>query len=90
MREEQIRFKKAAALSYDVNKEHAPKLSASGKGYIAENIIEKAKEHSVPIQEDASLVELLAELNINETVPEEIYQAVAEVFAFIYRSDKRL
>lgn len=40
--------------------------------------------------EDASLVELLAELNINETIPEELYQAVAEVFAFIYQADKNM
>ncbi|MFZ3576590.1 EscU/YscU/HrcU family type III secretion system export apparatus switch protein [Virgibacillus sp. DJP39] len=80
---------KAAALRYDQNSNHAPTIAASGKGIIAENIIEKAKQNNVPIQEDASLVELLAELNINETIPEELYQAVAEVFAFVYRADKK-
>lgn len=79
---------KAAALRYDHNRGQAPTVAASGKGIIAENIIEKAKQNNVPIQEDASLVELLAELNINETIPEELYQAVAEVFAFVYRADK--
>ncbi len=81
--------KKAVALRYDQEKNHAPKVVATGKGLIAENVIEKAKENNVPILEDESLVELLAELNINETIPEELYQAVAEVFTFIYRADQR-
>lgn len=78
--------KKAVALRYH-EQYTAPKVTATGKGYIAESIIEKAEEHQVPIIEDATLVELLAELNINETIPEELYEAVAEVFAFIYRLD---
>lgn len=82
--------KKAAALRYNQEQEYAPKVSALGKGYIADTIIEKAKENNVPIMEDASLVELLAELNINETIPEELYQAVAEVFAFVYRADQQI
>lgn len=79
---------KAAALQYNQNRDQAPTVVATGKGIIAENIIEKAKESHVPIQNDASLIELLAELNINEKIPEELYQAVAEVFAFVYRADK--
>jgi len=81
--------KKAAALSYDRFSQDPPRVSALGKGQVAENIIEKAKQHDVPIVEDPSLVELLSELNINETIPEELYQAVAEVFAFIYRLDQK-
>lgn len=81
---------KAAALKYDQNRNQAPTVVASGKGMIAENIIKNARENNVPIQEDTSLVELLAELNINETIPEELYQAVAEVFAFVYRADKQV
>jgi flagellar biosynthesis protein len=81
--------KQAAALTYDQYSLDAPRVSALGKGKIAENIIEKAKEHNVPIVEDPTLVELLSELNINETIPEELYEAVAEVFAFIYRLDQQ-
>ncbi|PAV29985.1 hypothetical protein CIL05_08900 [Virgibacillus profundi] len=81
--------KKAAALRYDQTKESAPVIAAAGKGLLADNILAKAKENNVPILEDSSLVELLAELNINETIPEELYQAVAEVFAFIYRTDQQ-
>lgn len=82
--------KKAAALSYDERRGTAPIVSASGKGMTAEAIIQKAKEHQVPILEDSSMVEILAELNINEAIPEELYQAVAEVFAFVYRVDRKL
>jgi flagellar biosynthesis protein len=78
----------AVALSYDVDKQGAPKIVAKGKGHVATNIIEKAKEHQVPIQEDSSLVELLSQLQINETIPEQLYSAVAEVFAFVYNVDR--
>lgn len=78
----------AVALSYDASIHSAPKVVAKGKGNVAANIIEKAKEHRVPIQEDSSLVELLSQLQINETIPEQLYAAVAEVFAFIYHVDR--
>jgi flagellar biosynthesis protein len=80
--------KEAIVLKYENEKEIAPKVVAKGKGKIAENILKAAKEHQIPVQEDPSLAELLGQLNINETVPEELYQAVAEVFAFIYKIDK--
>ena len=81
---------KAAAIRYDREKHIAPKVTAIGKGLVADNMIEKASEHHIPILEDAALVELLSELNLNETIPEELYQAVAEVFAFIYRTDQSM
>ncbi|TRM12385.1 hypothetical protein FH966_12175 [Lentibacillus cibarius] len=85
-----IKRKKAVAMRYDRDRDLAPSVAASGKGLIASDMIQRAKAHHVPIQEDESLVELLAELNINETIPEELYQAVAEVFAFVYRTDQHL
>ncbi|OZI11613.1 type III secretion system protein [Bacillaceae bacterium SAS-127] len=78
----------AAALSYQPGQQ-APTLLAKGKGKIAESILLKAEEHNIPIQEDPSLVEILGKLEINESIPEELYQAVAEVFAFIYRLDQQ-
>lgn len=80
--------KRAIALGYDVIKDSAPTLKAKGKGYVAEEIIERAKQHNIPIQEDASLVELLSQLEINERIPENLYDVVAEVFSFVYRLDK--
>ncbi|MCQ6274078.1 EscU/YscU/HrcU family type III secretion system export apparatus switch protein [Bacillus sp. V3B] len=81
--------KEAVALNYDEKQMNAPTVVAKGKGLIADKILSEAKEHHVPIQEDPSLVELLGKLNINDRIPDELYQAVAEVFAFIYRADKQ-
>ncbi|NYF24212.1 EscU/YscU/HrcU family type III secretion system export apparatus switch protein [Sporosarcina sp. JAI121] len=80
--------KEAVALSYEPFSEGAPKVVAKGKGKIAENILEKAKANNIPIQEDPSLVEILGQLNINESIPEELYKAVSEVFAYIYQIDR--
>ncbi|OES43629.1 EscU/YscU/HrcU family type III secretion system export apparatus switch protein [Domibacillus iocasae] len=82
--------KQAAALSYNPDSTGAPIVKAKGKGLIADQIIESAKENNIPIQEDPGLVELLSQLEINEAIPEDLYQAVAEVFAFVYRLDRRL
>ncbi|MFE8699059.1 EscU/YscU/HrcU family type III secretion system export apparatus switch protein [Cytobacillus sp. FJAT-54145] len=88
MKNDKLKRKEAVALSYNDKLHQSPKLVAKGKGIIAENILASAKDHGVPIQEDSSLVELLGKLDINENIPEDLYQAVAEVFAFIYRADK--
>lgn len=82
-------MKKAVAMQYDGERNFSPKLTALGKGLVADNIIKKAHENDVPIIEDTSLVELLSELNINEVIPDELYEAVAEVFAFVYQVDQR-
>jgi flagellar biosynthesis protein len=87
---EKHKRKEAVALSYEATKNDAPKVIAKGKGLVADNILEKAKENNIPIQEDASLIELLSKLNINDSIPEELYHAVAEVFAFVYRADKEV
>ncbi|MGG1480298.1 EscU/YscU/HrcU family type III secretion system export apparatus switch protein [Bacillus smithii] len=87
-KENGIKRKQAAALSYDPHKHQAPILIAKGSGKTAEAIIEKAEENHIPIQEDPNLVELLCKLELSTAIPEELYQAVAEVFAFIYRLDK--
>ncbi|MYL33127.1 hypothetical protein GLW08_01590 [Pontibacillus yanchengensis] len=86
---EQHKRREAVALNYDADEQEAPKVVAKGKGDVASKIVESAEEHHVPIQEDPALVNLLGELDINETIPEDLYQAVAEVFAFVYQVDKR-
>ena len=80
--------KRGGCLSYEPISGDAPKVVAKGKGKIAENILEKAKENNIPIQEDPSLVEILGQLNMNESIPEELYKAVSEVFAYIYQVDR--
>ncbi len=88
MKEKQKR-KQAAALSYQPEWTQAPQLIAKGKGKVAEQILEQARKHGITIQEDPALVELLGNLEINEKIPEELYRAVAEVFAFIYQLDQQ-
>lgn len=82
-------MKKAAALTYDRNKDVAPKVTASGKGTVAEKIIALAREHNIPLHEDKSLIEVLVKLDLGDTIPYELYRAVAEVLAFIYKMEKR-
>ncbi|WYP24979.1 EscU/YscU/HrcU family type III secretion system export apparatus switch protein [Alkalihalobacillus sp. FSL W8-0930] len=79
---------KAIALQYHQDQMKAPKVVAKGTGKTATEMIEIAKSSHVPIQEDAALVELLSQLTINETIPTELYEVVAELFAFIYRVDR--
>ncbi len=80
--------KKAVALSYDAETDKAPVVKGKGQGLVAEKIIERAKASDVPVKEDAGLVELLDQVDVNETIPEELFHAVAEVFAFIYQMDE--
>lgn len=80
--------KKATALSYTPGKDSAPKVIASGKGYIAEKIIEVAKEEKIPVVQDAHLAETLEKLRIGSEIPAELYEVVAEVLSFISRVDE--
>jgi flagellar biosynthesis protein len=76
---------KAVALTYDAQKDKAPRVVAKGKGYLADKIIEIARQQHVPLFEDQNLVQVLEALEIETEIPPELYQAVAEVLAFIYR-----
>ena len=76
---------KAVALKYNGKKDKAPRVVAKGRGAIAEKIIDIAKEHHVPLYEDKNLIQILEALDLETEVPPELYRAVAEVLAFIYR-----
>jgi len=78
---------KAVALRYDQGKDGAPKVVASGRGELATRIMELARESGVVVTQDAELLEFLAQLPIGSEIPEELYQAVAEVLAFVYQLD---
>ena len=80
---------KAAALAYDAGKDAAPRLTAKGQGIVAENIIALAKKHAIPIHQDPALIELLSRLDLDSQIPQELYHAVAEILAFIYRMNDR-
>ncbi len=77
--------RKAAALKYQRGSQAAPAVVAKGKGAVADRIIALAREHGVPIREDRNLVEALSTLDLDSEIPPELYKAVAEVLAFIYR-----
>ncbi|MED1864252.1 EscU/YscU/HrcU family type III secretion system export apparatus switch protein [Fictibacillus nanhaiensis] len=82
------RKKEAVALKYSPIESSSPVVIAKGKGETAERILRSAEDHDIPIQEDPSLVHLLSKLEIDDSIPEELYEVVAELFAFIYRLDK--
>lgn len=73
---------RAIALQYDG--EHAPIVTASGEGAIAEEILRIAREHNIPLREDALLAELLSDLNLGEEIPPMLYRVIAEVIAYAY------
>lgn len=73
---------RAIALQYDGKS--APIVSAKGAGHIAEEIIELAKQHDIPVQERPDLVDFLSRVELGEEIPEILYVAVAEVIAFAY------
>lgn len=72
----------AVALHYDGKQ--APQITAKGTGELAEKIIALAREHGVPLHEDAALITLLSKLDLGDEIPQPLYTAVAEVIAFAY------
>src|SRR4051794_31573946 len=82
------RPKRAAALRYEQGGS-APKVTAAGRGLIAETILEEAKKAGVPIREDKALAEALAGLELGTGVPEDLWVAVAQALAWAYRLDLR-
>jgi len=79
---------KAVALSYEKN-QGAPVVVASGQGAIAEKILNTAREAGVEVVSDPDLVELLASVPLGAEIPPDLYQAVAEILAFVYRVNNR-
>lgn len=80
------KINKAVALSYDTDNV-APKIVAKGQGITAEKIIEKALEEEIVVYKDEKLVENLIGLELNEEIPEDLYEAVAEIIFYIYKLD---
>ncbi|WP_044418454.1 EscU/YscU/HrcU family type III secretion system export apparatus switch protein [Halarcobacter anaerophilus] len=77
-------LQKAVALGYDIQTDVAPKVIAKGSGALANNIIKIAQENDIPIKKDEDLIELLSAIDIDKEIPDSMYKAVAEIFAFIY------
>ena len=82
------KIKTAVALGYDPNEDGAPKVIASGRGALADKIIEQAKDNKIPIHEDDKLADTLSRLEIGEMIPPELYEVVAEILVFVDAMDK--
>ncbi len=77
----------AVALSYEPT-DDAPRVIASGKGYLADRIIERAKEADIPLHKDGKLAQTLSKLEIGDAIPPELYDVVAEVLVFVDKMDR--
>ena len=80
--------KKAVALQYGPG-DPAPVIVASGMGYMAEKIVEVAAGNGVPIYEDNSLATVLTQLELGRPIPEELYQAIVEIYVYFLRFDPK-
>jgi flagellar biosynthesis protein len=78
----------AVALHYD--KSGAPRVVAKGRGSIGEKIIELAKAHDIPIEENEVLAGALSHVELGDEIPAELYKAVAEVLVFVLRLSGRI
>ena len=76
--------RRAVALRYEREAQAAPKVVAKGTGLLAERILELAREHEIPVREDADLLKLLSLSEVGDEIPTEVYSAVAEILACLY------
>ena len=77
----------AVALKYNEEDDDAPRVVAKGFGLTAEKIREAAEKCGIPIRQDSDLVEMLAQIDIDREIPPQLYAAVAEVLAMVYRAN---
>lgn len=82
--------KKAVALQYRHQVDRAPKVVAKGQGIIAERIMEIAAEHNIPLKRDPALIEVLSKMDLDQEIPPELYRAVAEILAYVYKMTGKL
>jgi flagellar biosynthesis protein len=78
----------AAALGYDRDRDRAPRVLARGSGEIAQNILERAAAHGIPIERDPDLLACLAPLQVGQEIPVAAYTAVAHILAFLYAHNR--
>ena len=83
----EVRNQLAVALHYD--RKGAPRVIAKGKGTIGAKIIEVAKEHNIPIEENEILAGALSNVELGDEIPAELYKAVAEVLVLVLKLTKR-
>lgn len=81
--------KRAVALEYRRGRDTAPRVTASGRGPIAEQIVAVALERGVPVHEDAPLAEMLGKLDIDSPIPAEAFVTVAAILSYVYKLERR-
>lgn len=77
----------AVALKYEMEEDIAPKVIAKGQGEVARKIVENAQEHDIPVYRDETLAKQLGALETDDYIPEELYDAVAQILVFIAKVD---
>ncbi|WP_353857626.1 EscU/YscU/HrcU family type III secretion system export apparatus switch protein [Azospirillum formosense] len=80
----------AVALKYELGDQSLPRVVATGKGHVAEQILELAFANGVKVREDADLVQILSAVDIDSEIPIEAIAAVAEILAYVYRANGTL
>lgn len=80
---------KAVALEYKSEEDSAPRITASGQGHMAEQILQIAFAHGIKVREDADLVEILSVLEVDSVIPVEAYAAVGEILTYVYKANAR-
>lgn len=80
-----ITRQRAVALKYDPKQDQAPMVIASGMGYMAERITEEALANGVPVYEDNSLATLLSQLKLGAEIPQELYQAIVDIYVYFLK-----
>jgi len=87
MEKKEILTKTAVALSYEPE-DKAPKILAAGKGYVAEKILDTARQENIPVHKDEALAGTLSRLEIGDYIPKELYGVVAEILVFVDRVEE--
>jgi flagellar biosynthesis protein len=86
----QQKLKLAVALKYRTDEDVAPLVVATGRGQLAQALVKKALELDIPIHPDGELAELLSDVEVGHSIPEELYEVVAQIMAMVYRMDSAL
>jgi flagellar biosynthesis protein len=81
--------RQAVALRYTPGEDEAPRVTAKGRGLVADKILELARAHNVPVRQDRDLVQILSRLDLEQQIPPGVYKAVAEILAFVYRLSRQ-
>ncbi|MBL4762643.1 MAG: EscU/YscU/HrcU family type III secretion system export apparatus switch protein [Gammaproteobacteria bacterium] len=79
-----IKAKGTLAIALEYNGKEAPRVTAKGAGSVAEEILKIAAENGIPLHEDPGLVQILSKIELGDEIPDTLYQAIAEVLAFVF------